>query len=178
MAVEETEVAEAPIKSGGGMLGKVIIAVVAIVLIGVGAFAGPRLLDMIKGTPDADTAEADPEMAAAADKPVDGPEIYQSLLPPLVVNIKDAYGDVHYMQLSMEAMARDQNVINAIREHTPLIRNNLILLYGSASYEAVTTREGKEQLLADGLAEIRAVMKSRIGDADVEALYFTALVIQ
>jgi flagellar FliL protein len=78
----------------------------------------------------------------------------------------------------MEAMARDQEVINAIREHTTVIRNNLILLYGSASYEAVTTREGKERLLAEGLAEIRAIMKPHIGDGEVEALYFTGLIIQ
>jgi flagellar FliL protein len=82
------------------------------------------------------------------------------------------------MQMSMEAMARDQDVVNAIREHTPVIRNNLILLYGSATYESVTTREGKEALLQDGLDEIRTILKPHIGNAEVEALYFTALVVQ
>ncbi len=76
-------------------------------------------------------------------------------------------------------MSRDQGAINAVREHTPVIRNGLILLYGNAVYEVVTTREGKEQMLADGLAEIRRILDEQEGDGEaVEALYFTALVIQ
>ena len=179
MAEAETEVTEVPEKSGGGLMPKLIFAAIGVVLIGVGAFVGPLLLDRLTGDPAEETADASdaPVEVAAAARP-DGPELYQSLLPPLVVNIKDAAGDVHFMQMSMEAMARDQQVINAIREHTTVIRNNLILLYGSALYEAVTTREGKEQLLADGLAEIRAIMQPYIGDGEVEALYFTSLIIQ
>ena len=65
-----------------------------------------------------------------------------------------------------------------VTEHTPVIRNNLILLYGNSKYEVVTTREGKEQMLSDGLSEIQAVLSEQIGEPGVEALYFTALVIQ
>ena len=89
-----------------------------------------------------------------------------------------ADGDAHFMQMSLEVMSRDQNVINALRDDTPAIRNALILVYSGAMYEEVTTREGKEKLLADGLAEIRKIMKPRLGAGRVEALYFTALVIQ
>ena len=79
--------------------------------------------------------------------------------------------------MTMEVMARDQGVINSVREHTAVIRNNLILLYSSAVYEEITTREGKEQMLADGLAEIQSVMEE-LGESGVEAVYFTSLVIQ
>lgn len=82
------------------------------------------------------------------------------------------------MQITMEVMSRDQNVINAVRDHTPAIRNSLILLFSGAVYEEVTTREGKEQMLADGLAEIQKVMLETTGDDNVEAVYFTSLVIQ
>ena len=55
----------------------------------------------------------------------------------------------------------------------------MILLYGQSVYEEVTTREGKEQMLADGLAEIQRIMAEETGDGSgVEAVYFTALVIQ
>jgi flagellar protein FliL len=174
-AEDGTEAAEAP-RRRGGILGKLVIAAVAAVLIGVGAFVGPLVVKMISGGPDEAVAEAPKQEASA--KPAQGPELYQSLLPPLVVNIKDADGEVHYMQMSMEAMARDQDVVNAIRDHTTVIRNNLILLYGSAMYEDVITREGKEKLLKDGLAEIQSIMQPHIGNGKVEALYFTGLIIQ
>ena len=82
------------------------------------------------------------------------------------------------MQITMEVMSRDQSVINAVREHTPVVRNALILMFGTAEYEAVVTREGKEQMLDDALAEIQQVMQERIGEPGIEAVYFTSLVIQ
>ena len=103
---------------------------------------------------------------------------YLSLHPPLVVNLTDAFGGAHFMQITLEVMARKQDVINALREHTPVIRNSLILLYGSEKYEDVVTREGKEKMLAAGLAEIRKVMKEQSGITGVEAVYFTSLIIQ
>jgi flagellar FliL protein len=82
------------------------------------------------------------------------------------------------MQITMEVMARDQNVVNLVREHAAVIRNSLILLYSSAVYEEVTTREGKEKMLADGLREIQRVMADTAGVHGIEAVYFTSLVIQ
>jgi len=120
----------------------------------------------------------DPEAADAAAEPAQGPAIYQSLHPPLVVNFKDELGDAHFMQMTIEVMARDQELINAVREHTPAIRNALILHYSAAVYEEVTTREGKEKMLAEGLTEIQKVMNEQTGEDAIEAVYFTALVIQ
>ena len=178
MADDETEVTEAPAKPAGRLMSKLMIGGAALVLIGAGVVAGPLLLDRFSGASEDEATESGDATTAEDASPVSRPALYQSLLPPLIVNIKDANGDVHFMQMSMEAMSREQRVINAIREHTTVIRNNLILLYGTATYESVTTREGKEKLLADGLAEIRSIMAPYIGDGEVEALYFTALVIQ
>ena len=75
-------------------------------------------------------------------------------------------------------MSRDQNVINTVRDNIPMIRNALILLYSGSVYEEVTTREGKQEMLADGLAEIRSVMAETTDEELIEAVYFTSLVIQ
>lgn len=166
-------------KSGGGLIKKIAMPLAAVVILALGVVGGPILMDLVTGGSEPDGTDAEQaavDVAAAATR--DGPALYQSLLPPLVINIKDAGGSPHFMQMSMEAMARDQNVVNAIREHTPVIRNNLILLYGSATYESVTTREGKEELLQEGLSEIQSILEPHIGNSEVEALYFTALVVQ
>ena len=169
---EETNETEAPEEQKGGLMKKIILIVGAIALLGGGAFAGKMFLG---GDPEAAEAEL---AEGEAEAPTAGPAIYQSLHPPLVVNFKDQRGDSHFMQITMEVMARDQGVINSVREHTPVIRNELILLYANAIYEEVVTREGKEQMLADGLAAIQGVMSEQTGEPGVEAVYFTALVIQ
>ena len=168
MADEDTATENAA-EQKGGMMKMVIFGVVGLVLLGGGMFAGMTFLG----------GDEPVEAAAEEAAPTKGPAIYQSLHPPLVVNFRDEAGDAHFMQITMEVMSRDQGVINALREHIPVIRNGLILLYGQSVYEEVTTREGKEKMLADGLAEIQRIMAEETGDGSgVEAVYFTALVIQ
>lgn len=171
MADEEQE-NEGGAEKSGGMMKMVMFGGIAVVLLAVGVFAGPAIMNMIS------PPEVEEDAEAAAEGPSNDPALYTSLHPPLVVNFKDVVGDSHFMQITMEVMSRDQNVINAVRDHTPAIRNSLILLFSGAVYEEVTTREGKEQMLADGLAEIQKVMLETTGDDNVEAVYFTSLVIQ
>lgn len=165
---EQTEEAAAP--AGGGMMKKIILVVGALALVGGGVFAGMTFF----GSDE----PADGEDVVEESVPDSAPAIYTSLHPPLVVNFKDDVGDAHFMQITLEVMARDQDIINSVREHTPVIRNALILLFSSSVYEEVTTRAGKTKLLADGLEEIQGVMTDKIGEPGVEALYFTALIIQ
>jgi len=172
MADEQNESEGTEEKSGGGMMKMVMFGGIGLVMMAVGIFAGPAIMNMI--SPPEEETDTAAEAAAASNDPA----LYTSLHPPLVVNFKDAAGDSHFMQITMEVMARDQNVINSVREHVAVIRNSLILLYSGAVYEEVTTREGKEQMLADGLAEIQEVMADTAGTEGVEAVYFTSLVIQ
>lgn len=172
MAEEENteEVVEVVEASKGGIGRKLIIGVVATLLVAGGAFAAIQFTKS-----DETVAEAD---EAVEEKPSSGPPLYTSLHPPLVINLADASGSSHFMQVTLEVMSRKQDMINAVRDHTPVIRNSLILLYGGELYEEVVTREGKEKMLAEGLAEIRKVMKEQSGLSGIEAIYFTALIVQ
>ena len=169
MADEENTSEETEEKSGG--MGKMImLGGIAVVMLVVGVFAGPAIKNMISPPPEEEVVEAAPSA---------GPPIYTSLHPPIVVNFKDEAGDAHFMQITMEVMSRDQGVINAVREHTAAVRSGLILLYSGAVYEEVTTNEGKEKMLAEGLAKVQEVMTGITGEGEgVEAVYFTNLVIQ
>jgi flagellar FliL protein len=169
MADEANEIPQEEEAKGGGMMKMIVLGVIGLVLLSAGVFAGKTFMG------GEEPAEAE---TAEAAEPTAGPAIYQSLHPPLVVNFKDALGDSHFMQITMEVMARDQNLINSLREHIPAIRNALILHYSGSVYEEVTTRAGKEKMLAEGLAEINKVMKEQTGADGIEAAYFTALVIQ
>lgn len=167
----ETQVVTEPPK--GGMTNMLILAGGAVALLIAGIFAGPLIKDMISGSPDEEGETAEEVVVDSSE-----PAIYQTLHPPLVINLVDSNGASHFMQITLDVMSRDQDSINALREHTPAIRNALILFFGTAKFDEVVTREGKERLLEQALAEIQGVMQERTGKPGVEAAYFTSLIIQ
>ena len=167
MADEETDIeTEATEEESGGRKSKlpIIGGLLAVLAIG-GYFATPIILNTISP-------------AVVAETDTNKPALFASLHPPLVVNFKDSYGEPHFMQITLEVMARDQGIINQVRNHAVVIRNSLILMYGNVDYDSVTKREGKEKMLADALAEIQEIIERETGDTGVEAVFFTGLIIQ
>ena len=175
MTDEENETEAVEEKPPGGMLKMLTLGGAAVALMIVGIFAGPAVKNLISASPATEEGVAEDAVDEAQ---ASGPAIYQSLHPALVINLLDSSGDSHFMQITLEVMARDQDVINAVREHTPAVRNALILYFGTANYDEVVTREGKERLLENALGEIQAVMRERIGKPGIEAAYFTSLIVQ
>jgi len=105
------------------------------------------------------------------------PPIYHDIDSNLVVNFQGG-GRARYLQIGVQAMARDPAVIESLKQHHPLIRNNLILLFSDQSHEQLSTREGKAALAAEALAEVQAILTEQHGAAGVEAVYFTTFVMQ
>jgi len=102
--------------------------------------------------------------------------LYYAFDPPMVVNFEDG-SVVRFLQISMEVMAHDQKTIDSVTKNMPLIRNNLLLLMSNRNYQSLMSREGKDKLRAEALAEIRAV-QTKQGGGDVDDLLFTSFVVQ
>jgi flagellar FliL protein len=148
-----------------GWLGMSLIALVA--LGGGGAAAWYFLL-----APE----DAATELAAAAPEQ-HGDPIYFSLAENLVVNFRSA-GGTRFLQVGIDLMTFDEAGVHAMEKHAPVLRSDLILLLSDQSQDALLSREGKEQLRAEALAEIRNAMTELHGSPVVEALYFTSFVMQ
>jgi flagellar FliL protein len=102
--------------------------------------------------------------------------VYYAIDPPLVVNFEDG-SVVRFLQITMEVMAHEEAVIDSVKKNIPLIRNNLLLLMSNRNYQSMMSREGKEKLRQEALAEVRAVQKKE-GGPDVDDLLFTSFVVQ
>jgi flagellar FliL protein len=102
--------------------------------------------------------------------------VYYAIDPPLVVNFEDG-SSVRFLQISMELMAQDQKALDSAQKNIPLIRNNLLLLMSNRNYQTLMSREGKEKLRQEALAEVRAVQKKE-GGGDIDDLLFTSFVVQ
>lgn len=135
---------------------------------------------------NADTAEeGGDEEAAAAEGEGDGeegdgkpkPATYVSLEPPFVVNF-EGNSPARFLQINVEVMTRQPEYAEHIKKHMPVIRNNLVLLFGSQTHDKVNTLKGKEELRQLALTEVQKILEEETGDAGIEALYFTSFVMQ
>ena len=153
-------------EASGGMLKLVIITVVT-VLVMLGATGGAWYL-LAGGEP---AAEAKPAAVAKL------PHVYRALEPALVGNI-DGPGRVRFVQVEVVMATRDKKVLSAVDEHTPVIRNDLIMLLSGKTYEQLNTAEGKETTRQEMLDAIRSVLEERTGNPGIESIYFTSFVMQ
>ncbi len=112
----------------------------------------------------------------ASAKPT-GPAQYIALEPAFVVNLADE-GGARYLQADVQLQTRDADTAAAVALHTPIIRNKLLLLFGQQTSQQLTGRNGKEQLQAQALAEVKKTLKAQHAANQVDALLFTSIVIQ
>ncbi len=118
----------------------------------------------------------------AAPKPVAAPAPlppqYLALDPPFVVNF-EAEQMVRFLQVTMQLMSRDPHTIELLKNNDPMVRDQLLMLFGNQKYEVLSTREGKESLRKQALESVRSVIGSAGGHPErVEAVYFTSFVMQ
>ena len=102
---------------------------------------------------------------------------YLPLDPPFVVNLENS-PQARFLQVSMEVMAKAPEAIDDVKKHMPAIRNSLLLLLSSQSYETLSTVAGKEKIRSASLADIQKILQDRTGKPGVEAVYLTAFVMQ
>jgi flagellar FliL protein len=165
------DAAPAAPKSGS----KLLIIILAVVLAAAGAGGGVYFFTR----PAADHAEAKNEKGKKeTKKEPKAPAVYVAFDPPFVVNF-EAKGMMRFLQVSIEVMTRDPVMADMIKQHEPVLRNDLLLLLGNQTYETISTREGKEQLRKLALDAVAKVVSEEGGDAKkVEQLYFTSFVMQ
>lgn len=153
-------------KSGGGGL-KIILFVLVGLLVG-GGIAGGAAFVLLSG----DGGEREEAV------PLTAPLIYKPLQPAFVGNIGSTSGRLRFFQVEIVVASRDQNVLDAVDLHMPVIRNNLLMLMSDMSVEEVTTLEGREVARREMLAAIQDVLQQRIGRPGVEDIFFTSFVLQ
>ena len=106
------------------------------------------------------------------------PATYLKFDPPFVVNFENR-GAMRFLQVSVEVMTRDAGTAELIRQHDPKLRNDLLMLLGSQTYETISTRDGKEKLRGEALQVVHDVITAEGGKPDkVEQLFFTSFVMQ
>ena len=179
MAANTSEVAQAPVEAKkGGFLNTALIAVGLFVLmilsqLTFSVLACRVMPGVLPNCGEMITAAEDEE-----EKPKEiPPPIYLPLEPALVVSFEDQDA-VRFLQVTVEVMARNEKAIEGVQAHTPVIRNNLLMMMGGKGLSDLTNREGKEALRQEALQEVQRILVTNTGEPGVEDLYFTSFVVQ
>ena len=172
MADREDE--EGVTKSGGNGL-KIAVIILSVMLVVGGTVAGLFFAGIFGGGGGGD-GEAGEE-GEETEEVAAGPAVYVPINPAFVVNFQ-ATEKAKFLQVSMEVMTRDPAIPAMIDMHMPAIRNNLMLLFSSQSYEKVSTLEGKEEMREEALSVIQEILEAETGAPGIEAVYFTSIVMQ
>jgi flagellar FliL protein len=126
---------------------------------------------------DGEEAVAEEEEEEAEDEEPQAPALYTALDPPFVVSF-DEEGGARFVQLTLQAMTRSEETVEAVKLHAPAIRNSV--LYKLSGYElaALNTQAGKEQLRHELLDAANEILAKNEVEHGIEELYFTSLVVQ
>ena len=158
---------EAPKKSKKTLI--IIIAAVALILGG-----GGGAYFFLLSPPPEELAEGD---AAAVAAPT-GPMIYLDMTPSFIVSYP-YQGRQRYLQANLSVMSRDQAALDAVIEHMPIIRHNLLNLFTAQMLEvAEAPSSGIEALRDLATEEVKAVLHHEIGRDGIEEVLFTSFVTQ
>lgn len=148
----------------GGKLKWIIIALVLVAL-GVGAYFA--YTQFIAPQDEAAEETADESMQEVPEQGTLTP------LPVFLVNLADPLGR-RYLKLGVEVEARDEKVVEALTTNQAKIKDSILLLLSSKTYEELSSLQSKIELknqIADRLNQI-------LGNGSIMKVYITEMVIQ
>jgi len=167
MADSNADATNASGKKGSMLIVTLLVAILAAAGAGAGVyFATAKSRDMSD------------EAVQARGRAPKGPALYVELDPPFVVNF-EARGMTRFLQVAVQVMTRDPATADLIKQHDPVIRNDLLMLLSNQTQESISSRDGKEQLRLQALEVVANAIEAEGGNGkNVEQLYFTSFVMQ
>ncbi len=155
----------------------IIIVLVALLLIGVSVGATLFFLGGDKSAQEGVSEEQEATEVKSSDKNLPKKALYLPL-ETMVVNFADPK-PARYLQVDIQLMAYDPVVLQAVEENMPVVRNDILVLLGSQTYDAISNREGKDALREQIVAAVNRILKQQAGiKGTLQAVYFTSFVMQ
>lgn len=171
MAEDDLDVGGEETKKGGKK--KLIIILVAVLVLLLGGGAAAYFL-FLSGPAESEEGEG---VAAEEAAVLEGPSIYLELDSPFVVDFM-VDGKQRYLQLNMTLKSRDAAQIDAVKVHMPLIRNSLVLLFSSQSFDELQTLEGKQALKLAAVESVNGILEQETERGGIDDALFTNFVMQ
>ena len=148
---------------------KPLILLVAAVLVAIGASVGGTLYFVQSSAPESATAEEAPAETAKA--------VYHSMRPPFVVNFITE-NKSRYLQADITLMSRDTGVIEAIIDHSPLVRSQILQYLSDQNFTQLRTDDGKEKTRVELKKILNEQLLAQAQVSGIESVLLTNFVLQ
>ncbi len=164
---------------------KLVLIIVIVVLLAGGGGAAYYFLAGGSETAESEQAEAESETEEAeeeskeeeSEEVVIGDDAYYNLGMPLTVTFPP--GDIATLvQISVALLADDEETVEEIQKHEPVIRNNFLMAISASTPKILMTKEGKTALRDEMVTEVSKIMKKMTGKSRVSNVFFTTFVMQ
>jgi len=149
---------------------KWIVIVLALLIVLISAAAGTYFL-LYKKDEKPDPAEPIKKVAQKA-------LVYLPLEIFVVNLLPEADGDQVFLQIGVNLQVDDNQDVDMIKTHMPQVRSRMLLLLSSQSAKVLETPGGKNQLIADILAELKRPFAKDFQEQKVSNVFFTSFIIQ
>ncbi len=158
-------------KKGKGLIKWIVLLILLAALIGGGWFAYKKFFSD-QPLPEEETQEQaeQEEQMGLAPTTTKGVQVQ---LPEFLVNLADPLGR-RYLKLSVTVEVKDQKAAEAISQNEAKIKDAVLLLLSSKTYQELSTLESKIELKKEIVERLNQI----IGGSKVLQVYFTDMVIQ
>lgn len=147
----------------------ILIAVGALLLIGLSI--GVTLL-LLGGDEEEEAVEGEEAVEV-----VEVPKAHYLPLDKIVVAFSQG-GGAKFLQVEMSLMAHDPAVLDVVKEHMPVVKNDLLVLLSGQDSDQLRSLEGKEMLRGEILTVVQKIVKENAGLDGPQSVYFTNFVMQ
>lgn len=129
-----------------------------------------------EGVSDAAVAAAQASVRRGRPDPAVFQASYRTIEEPFTSNLA---GGSHYVQVGLAVSTYyDQRVLDAVERHEPAIRSAVLAQLSEQDPAELTTRAGKERLQRKLAETINRTLTAREGFGGVDAVHFSAFVMQ
>lgn len=151
---------------GSANKGKLIVIILAVLILLAGGGAAAWFFLM--------SGDEEP----VAEEPLGpSPLIYFRLDKPITATLAPDEPASH-LRVNVVLASRNQAVIDALQLHTPIIRNDLLALFGNQTFAEMNTPEGKEKLREQVHETVTAILTRTGSPVGIENVFFDEIVMQ
>ena len=119
-----------------------------------------------------------PAVAAALPKAVPLERFYFNIHPEFVVNFDEGRSSPKFLMLEMTAATSDEKAKNAIDDHIPELRNNLLMMLAEQKSADLKSTAGKDVLREKAFEIVEELVAKHYGPGRVTDVFFTRFVMQ
>jgi len=119
-----------------------------------------------------------PALASSEKKEEAPTTLYYNLTPALIGNLADTGNRLKFFKADVSLRVTGSEAEEKLKQHEPLIRHQLVMLFSAQTSETINAPDGRETLRQQALKQVQDAINGEEGKPIVEDLLFNNLIIQ